>query len=457
MRPRCQGPGSLKVSHSVEGRRPLPGESSDSKWGIGNINKTAHASIKVEHGWTPVTSKKQRLKSVAKSSSSPDWPSLPDPSFVEDNGSLQGSNSIATKRFPAHRVELQEPKSEHKSRQHLRKGFAEDTEYVPQQSHNSSRHLESVGVDSRLEERKSEQKSREDFRREFATDTEYVPQRLHSSSRHLESAGLDSFCNHTDSRRQNLFSTDQEFFPNVAFTGLSERRMPVRSSDPKAFPETRTLDYGKTPISQWECLEQISPLQIHHTLDLANKIKTGVLNTKAESEPPLDTDVSPQAGLNFIWAPPQGVFTLCEHFLQDNRKGQPFRHPKPCSNCTKRSKIAYGIWKSGTKEWQVMRSYPKDVSPNVPFQLCWHFSNGVKCQKRPCTFAHGMEELKFWTSERESGGLQSCPEVDRQNKKREYLFFRLFICLVWIGTFVIEIFSLVSMSGEKSLLAFPPV
>ena len=378
----------MKVSHTAEGRRPLPDESSDSKWGVCNVNQTAHASANVEHGWIPVTSKKQRVKSAAKSSASPDWPSLPGPSFVEDNGSLQGSNSTATKRFPANRVENQEPKSEQKSRQHLRRGFAADTEYVPQQSH--------------------------------------------SLSRHLESAGLDSFRSHTDSQRQDLFSTDQESFPDVAFTGLSERRIPVRSSDPSptSFPETRTLDFGKTPISQWECLEQISPLQIHHALDLANKTQTGVLNTKAESETPLDTDISPQAGLNFIWAPPPGVSTLCEHFLQDNRKGQPFRPPKPCSNCTKRSKIAYGIWKSDTKEWQVIRPYPRNVSPNVPFQLCWYFSDGVECQKRPCTFAHGMEELKFWTSERQSGKLQSCPEVDRQNKKTILFFSFFFLCSV---------------------------
>lgn len=388
LQPQRQGTGSLKVSHAVEGRRPLPDEPSDTKWSVCNVNQTAHTSTKVEHGWTPVTSKKQRLKSVAKSASSPDWPSLPGPSFVEDNVTLQRSNSAATKHFPANRVELQEPKSDQKSREHFRRGFATDT---------------------------------------------YVPQRSHSASRHLESAGIDSFHSHVDSQRQDLFSTGQESFPDVAFTGLSERRMPVRSSNPPTpFPETRTLDFGKTPISQWECLEQISPLQIHHTLDLTNKTKTGVLNTKAESKPPLDTDVSPQTELNFSWAPPPGVSTLCEHFLQDNGKGQPFRHPKPCSNCTKRSKIAYGIWKSDTKEWQVMRPYPRDVSPNVPFQLCWHFNNGEKCQKRPCTFAHGIEELKLWTSERQSGRLQSCPEVDKENKKAKYIFVRFFFCFVYL-------------------------
>ena len=175
----------------MEVRRPLRDESSDSKWGVRDLNQTAHTSTKVERGWTPVTSKKSRLKSVAKSSSSPDWPSLPGPSSVEDNGSLQGSTSTATQRFPVNRVELQEPKSEQKSRQQLRRGFVRDMEYVPQQSHNSSRHLESAGLDSRLQEPETEQ-TREYFRSGFATNTEYVPQRSHSSSRDLESVGLDS-------------------------------------------------------------------------------------------------------------------------------------------------------------------------------------------------------------------------------------------------------------------------
>lgn len=360
LKPQCREPANLNVSHAMEGWRPLPDESSDFERGVSNINQTAQKSTEAGHGWTPVTSKKQRLKSVAKSSSSPDWPSLPGPSFVEDTGNLKGSNSNATS---ANRVELQEPKSEQKSREQSRRGFADNTDYVPQQSPNLSRHL--------------------------------------------ESAGLDSFLSGAGSPRQNLFSADQESFfrPDGTRTGLTEARMPVRSShpSPNSSPETRTVNFGNTFKSQWECLEQISPLQIHRTLDLANKTKKGVLSTK--SEPPLDTSVSPQTGLNLSWAPPSGVSTLCVHFLQDNRKGQPFRHPKPCSNCTKRSKFMYGIWRSDTKEWQVMRSYPKDVNPNVPFELCWHFSNGVKCQKSPCAFAHGKEELMFWTSMRQSGRL----------------------------------------------------
>ena len=352
----------MNVSHAVEGWLPLPGESFDSECGVSNVKQTAHTSAKERNGWTTVTSKKQGLKSVAKSSSSPDWPSLPGPSLLE--GSVEGSSSTATKRFPANRVEHQELKSEQKSTGHIRRGSSDSTDYVLQQSPNSSRHL--------------------------------------------ESARLDPFLSGAGSPRQDLSRQETLFHPDVTYTsGLTERRTPVRSSHSSANSSTEwmTVDFGDTPKSQWESLEQISPLQIHHSLDLANKAKKGFLNTQAKSEPALDTGVSPQTGLKFSWAPPPGVSTLCEHFLQDNRKGQPFRHPKPCSKCTKRSKLMYGTWRSDKKEWQVMRPHPKDVSPTVSFQLCWHFSNGFKCQKSPCTFAHGKEELMFWTSVRQSGRL----------------------------------------------------
>jgi len=406
-KPQCRGAAGLglTVLHAVEGWQSLPDESSDSEWSLSNMDQTAHTLTNEGRGWTPVTSKKQRLKSVAKISSSPNnWPSLPGPSIVEANGN---SNSTATKRFPANRVEVQELKS----REHLRREFADNMDYVRHQTPNSSCHL--------------------------------------------ESARLDSFLSSAGSSRPNLFSTHQEsiFRPDSAHTGLTEARMPVSSSHPSlnSSPETRRVDFGNTPKSQWECLEQISPLQIHHTLDLANKTRKGVLSTEAESQPPFDTYVSPQTGLNFSWAPPAGVSTLCEHFLEDNRKGQPFRQPKPCSNCTKRSKLAYGIWRRDTKEWQVMRPYPRDVSPSVPFQLCWHFDNGVKCQKSPCTFAHCKEELAFWTSERQSGRSQSCPEVDTQSRTEECLFVCLFVvvCLVWVCAVMMQTCQVDSMSSEK--------
>lgn len=380
----------------------LDDDSFDSEWGASNTNQThTCTSTNPAHGWTLVKrSKSQKSKSAAESAlnqnrrgfqsiylsqgaitncsakhckeakfrkhesksnirpiSVLDWPSLPGPSSVEDNSSLQGSNPSATKRFSANRVEFQELTSEQKAKEHLRRSSA----------------FASLG---------------------FAGKTDYDLQQSHSSSRHLESTGLESFRNRRESPRQDLFSTDLEpfFRPDVTYTGLAESRMPVRSSQPSSNSSTkkRTVDLGNTPKSQW---------------DLANKAKNGVVTTTAKSELPLNTVVSPQVGSNSRKVLPQGVYPLCVHFLQDNRKGQPFRQPNPCLNCTKHSKLLYGTWRSETKEWQEMRPYPKAVNSNVLFQLCWHFSNRVKCEKNSCTFAHGKEELMFWNSQRQSGRL----------------------------------------------------
>ena len=349
----CRGFASLNVS--VEGRMPLSVKSPVSERGVSRTNKTAPTSTDPGDGWTLVTSKSQRLKSI------PDWPSLPGPSIVEDNSTLQGSNSTAENDFSANRFELQELKYEQKSRRHFRRGSA----------------LASSGS---------------------ARNADYVVRQSPSPSRHLESAGLHSFLNREESPRQDIFSTDQELssHPDVKCTDFTEYgRTPARFSDPfwNSSAELRAVDFRKAPKSQWDSLEQISHLQIH-----------GVLTTKVKSDPPINNCISPQAeSIVHSWSPPQGVSTLCAHFLEDNRKGQPYRSPNSCVKCKKQSKLFYGIWRSDTREWQVMRPYPKDVNPNVPFQLCRHFSNHGKCQKNPCTFAHGKKELMFWTSKRQSG------------------------------------------------------
>ena len=355
----CRGFASLNVS--VEGRMPVSVKSPDSERGVSSTNKTAPTSTDPGDGWTLVTSKSQRQKSAAKRTCIPDWPSLPGPSIVEGKGTLQGSNSTAEKDFSANRVELRELKYEQKSRRHFRRGSA----------------LASSGS---------------------GCNADYVVRQSPSPSRHLESAGLHSFLNREESPRQDLFSTDQElsFHPDVKRTDFTEYgRTPARFSDPSwnSSTESRTVDFRNLSKSQWESLEQISHLQIH-----------GVLTTKVKSDPPIDNCISPQVeSIVQSWTPPQGVYTLCAHFLEDNRKGQPYRYPNPCVKCTKHSKLLYGIWRSDTREWQVMRPYPKDVNPNVPFKLCRNFSNHAKCQKNPCTFAHGEKELMFWTLERQSG------------------------------------------------------
>ena len=174
------------------------------------------------------------------------------------------------------------------------------------------------------------------------------------------------------------------------------------------------VNVKSTPKSQWESLVQISPLEIHHTLNLVNATGNTSLTDQEKSNLHLGTDQEPAGqGVTFdaslkkrsysTKALPGGVFPLCAHFLQDNRKGRPFQHPRPCAKCLKdSSKLVYGVWRSSKKEWQVMRPYPEEVGLKTNFQLCWHFRNGLKCQKNPCTFAHGQEELTFWTWERKS-------------------------------------------------------
>lgn len=156
----CRGSGSLDVS--VEGRMPLPVKSTDSERDVSNTNQTAHTSIDPGDGWTLVTSKSQRLKSVTERTSISDWPSFRRRSFVEDNRTLQGPSSTATKRFPTNRVQLQGLKSKQKSREHFRRGttsassgFAGNTDYVLRQSQNSSRHLKSAKLYSFLSREES--------------------------------------------------------------------------------------------------------------------------------------------------------------------------------------------------------------------------------------------------------------------------------------------------------------
>lgn len=394
--------GSVSKHHvSVDGWLFLSDDQSDSERDIPNIHQTADTSSKSDEGWTVVKPENQKPKSLADSTSyqnqsafrsigisqdavtnckepkwrkhgsksnkrhnsGPDWPSLPGPSFAEDNTSLQGSNTASTKGFSTNR-EHQVFKSELSTKKHFRKdfpfnslAFVDNTDYDRQQSHNTC---------------------------------------------NLDPAELGS-------PKQDLFSADQEscFRQNVMSPELVASRIPVSSSQPlsNAFTGKGKINIENAQKSQWETLEQISPLQIHRTLDLVNATKNATLIAKAKSELPPDKDVSFQVGSSSRKDLPKGVFSLCEHFLQDNRTAKAFRPPKPCSNCTKHSNLLYGIWRSSKKEWQVMRPYPKDVNSHVPFKHCWHFSNGDRCHKNSCTFAHGEEELMFWTSRRQSGRL----------------------------------------------------
>lgn len=191
---------------------------------------------------------------------------------------------------------------------------------------------------------------------------------------------------------QSKFGQDWSSLPRTTEISRGSTHAFKRNLDPYQTRKSsgRTND---TPKSQREGMEQISPLQNLHFE--TNKVTGGQRFVN---------DTSVRIGSQSTKALPNGVFPLCAHFLQDNRKGACYKHPSPCPKCSKDSyKLLFGVWRRTEKEWQIMRSYPKGVNLKTPFRPCWHFSNGRKCPKNPCTFAHGREELDFWTFARESG------------------------------------------------------
>ncbi|XP_068674039.1 3'-5' exoribonuclease HELZ2-like [Montipora foliosa] len=96
---------------------------------------------------------------------------------------------------------------------------------------------------------------------------------------------------------------------------------------------------------------------------------------------------------------PKGVVRVCEHFVHTNKT--PSKPPYSCLSCSRQSKFLHGIWQNSKKKWQVMRPYPREVSLETPFEICWRYRRGEKCGQS-CTFAHGEEELTTWTTQRQS-------------------------------------------------------
>lgn len=319
---------------------------------IGNSQDSFTDCIPSVRNWKKPEGKKHDSKPHTRRTSSLGWPSLPGPSLTGNDSSLHGSNQYTTKRFSLSR-DCQEFKSEQNVKENLQKDFA----FIP------------------------------------VTDN-------------FDSAEFDPFLIQEESPRQDFFSKNPESLicRNVTSPELTPSKIPALSGQPLSNAFTGKLKIDENaPESQWETLEKISPLRIPQTLDLVKATRNSSLTANTKSELPPHTDDLSQEGPNSREVLPKGVYPLCEHFLQDNRKGQPFRNPNPCLKCKKHSKILYGTWRASRKEWLVMRPYPKDVNFNVPFQLCWHFRTGVRCQKSPCTFAHGEEELNFWTLKRRSG------------------------------------------------------
>jgi len=193
---------------------PLLVESTESERGVNNTNQAAHPSTDLGDGWTLVTSKSTRLKSVAERTSISDRQSL---SGRSDNSTLQGFSPTATKRFSGNRVEHKELKSKQKSRENLREGSA----------FASSR---------------------------FAGNADYVLRQTPNSSRHFKSAELNSYLSREESPRQELFLTDQESFshPDVKSTKLTEHaKTPDHFSHPSwnSFTESNTGRWRHSKIA----------------------------------------------------------------------------------------------------------------------------------------------------------------------------------------------------------------
>jgi len=106
--------------------------------------------------------------------------------------------------------------------------------------------------------------------------------------------------------------------------------------------------------------------------------------------------VDPPPGLNGPVKIPEGVFVVCEHFLQNIIKA------KTCNFCEERGILKYAAWNNNRSYWQVMRPYPRfKLPPRATFDVCKHFASGRPCIKEPCTFPHGEQETIMWTLERQ--------------------------------------------------------
>lgn len=106
--------------------------------------------------------------------------------------------------------------------------------------------------------------------------------------------------------------------------------------------------------------------------------------------------VDPPPGLIGRIKIPEGVFVVCEHFLQNIIKA------KTCNFCEERGILKYAAWNNNRSQWQVMRPYPRfKLPPRATFDVCKHFASNRPCLKEPCTFPHGEQETIMWTLERQ--------------------------------------------------------
>ena len=103
---------------------------------------------------------------------------------------------------------------------------------------------------------------------------------------------------------------------------------------------------------------------------------------------------------------------MCDDFLWKNlrRPASIYEKTKACKGCENRSRLKYAVWSDNSKQWQLIRPYPAEVSAKVAFKECAQYVSNKPCLKTPCSFAHGQLELNMWTMEREGGKLNKGEE-----------------------------------------------
>ena len=120
-----------------------------------------------------------------------------------------------------------------------------------------------------------------------------------------------------------------------------------------------------------------------------------------------NSEINQQTSSNTFTKIPDGVFVVCEDFLQKNLRipRSILNKSKACKGCENRSKLKYAFWNNNNREWQKIRPYPEKVPSHVAFSVCRQYAINTSCLRTPCSFAHGQEELDMWTLEREGGKL----------------------------------------------------
>ncbi len=216
--------------------------------------------------------------------------------------------------------------------------------------------------------------------------------------------------------RLNEFSSSgAESVQRPTHNSMSGFKVPDASAVVDASVSNSNKVYSKTPTR--ECRpeqSQITPGQISGAASIAwskSHGKSERSSTPTAFSQNLQTNttarkpcVDPPPGFNFLKRIPEGVFVVCDHFLQDNprRPASVNEATKTCKFCEKQGWLKYATWNKSHFYWQVMRPYPVyKVPPRAVFDVCRHFASDRPCPKEPCTFPHGKREIIMWTLERE--------------------------------------------------------